>query len=165
LPESIHSVELTYTHTWPTASLTSGAYFTQTNDVIKHIQTTPVNDVTFTIAQNLKRAINTGLEFIGNFHPVKAWDFTANVNFFGRINAKDSTYGISATRGVSWNVNLTNNFTLTHNLTLQVRADYKAADVIIVDRNIFEVEPRTIGDTKVVATIVGGKIVYEADAK
>jgi predicted amidohydrolase YtcJ len=41
----------------------------------------------------------------------------------------------------------------------------KAADVIIVDRNIFEVDPRTIGDTKVVTTIVGGKIVYEAGAK
>src|SRR6202035_1741851 len=37
----------------------------------------------------------------------------------------------------------------------------KAADVIIVDRNIFEVDPHTIGDTKVVITIAGGKIVYE----
>jgi predicted amidohydrolase YtcJ len=41
----------------------------------------------------------------------------------------------------------------------------KAADVIIVDRNIFEIDPHSIGDTKVVTTIVGGKIVYEADAK
>jgi predicted amidohydrolase YtcJ len=41
----------------------------------------------------------------------------------------------------------------------------KAADVIIVDRNIFEIDPRTIGDTTVVATIVGGRIVYEADAQ
>ena len=41
----------------------------------------------------------------------------------------------------------------------------KAADVIIVDRNIFEIDPHTIGDTKVVTTIVGGKIVYEGDAE
>jgi len=41
----------------------------------------------------------------------------------------------------------------------------KAADVIIVDRNIFEIDPHTIGGTKVLTTIVGGKIVYEADAK
>jgi len=134
LPEDIHSVELTYLRTWPTASLTSTAYFTQVNDVLKHLQTIPVNDVTFTIAQNLKRAINTGLELIGNFHPLAAWDFTANVNVFGRINDGDSAYGISATRGLSWNANLTNNFSLTHNLTLQVRVDYKAADVIIQDR-------------------------------
>jgi len=40
----------------------------------------------------------------------------------------------------------------------------KVADVIMVDRNIFEIEPHTIGQTKVVLTIVGGKIVYEADS-
>jgi hypothetical protein len=38
-------------------------------------------------------------------------------------------------------------------------------DVFLVDLNIFEIDPRTIGDTKVVTTIAGGKIVYEADAK
>jgi hypothetical protein len=65
---------------------------------------------------------------------VKAWDFAANINVFYRINDGDSAYGISATHGVSWNVNLTNNFTLTHNLVLQVRTDYKAADLIIQDR-------------------------------
>ena len=41
----------------------------------------------------------------------------------------------------------------------------KAADIIIVNRNIFEIDPHAIGDTKVVVTIVGGKIVYDADAK
>jgi ferric enterobactin receptor len=134
LPESIHSAELTYSHTSRTATLTYGAYFTLVDDAIKHIQTIPVNDVTYTVAQNLNRAINTGLELIGNFHPVKAWDFTANVNVYERINAGDPAYGISPTQGVSWNVNLTNNFTVMHNLTLQVRADYKAADLIIQDR-------------------------------
>jgi predicted amidohydrolase YtcJ len=38
----------------------------------------------------------------------------------------------------------------------------KVADVIMIDRNIFEVDPHTIDQTKVVLTIVGGKIVYEA---
>jgi predicted amidohydrolase YtcJ len=41
----------------------------------------------------------------------------------------------------------------------------KVADMIMVDRNIFEIDPHTIGDTKVVITIAGGKIVYEVDAK
>ena len=39
----------------------------------------------------------------------------------------------------------------------------KVADVIMVDRNIFEISPATIHKTKVVLTIVGGKIAYEAD--
>jgi len=41
----------------------------------------------------------------------------------------------------------------------------KWADVIMIDRNIFEIDPRTIDKTKVVLTIVGGKIVYEADPR
>ena len=44
-------------------------------------------------------------------------------------------------------------------------AEGKLADVIMVDRNIFEIDPHGIGDTKVVTTIVGGKIVYEAETK
>jgi ferric enterobactin receptor len=134
LPESIHTAELTYSRTWPGVSLNVGAYFTQVNDVIKHIQTVPVDDVVYTISENLNRAINTGLEFIGNFHLVRFWDFTANVNVFERINDGDSAFGISATQGLSWNVNLTNNFSLARNLALQVRADYKASELIIQDR-------------------------------
>ena len=41
----------------------------------------------------------------------------------------------------------------------------KLADVIMVDRNIFEINTRTTDQTKVVLTIVGGKIVYEADSR
>ncbi|HKN25454.1 MAG TPA: amidohydrolase [Candidatus Acidoferrum sp.] len=41
----------------------------------------------------------------------------------------------------------------------------KVADVIIVSKNIFEIDPHRIGDTKVTTTIVGGKIVYEADSE
>lgn len=41
----------------------------------------------------------------------------------------------------------------------------KVADVIMVDRNIFEIDPQTINQTKVVLTIVGGKIVYADDSQ
>jgi predicted amidohydrolase YtcJ len=41
----------------------------------------------------------------------------------------------------------------------------KDADVIMVDRNIREISPHTIDQTKVLLTIVGGKIVYEADTR
>jgi hypothetical protein len=34
---------------------------------------------------------------------------------------------------------------------------------VVVHRNIFEIDPHAIGDTKVVTTIAGGKTVYEAD--
>lgn len=39
------------------------------------------------------------------------------------------------------------------------------ADLIIVSQNIFEVNAHKIGATKVVTTILGGKVVYQADTK
>jgi predicted amidohydrolase YtcJ len=38
----------------------------------------------------------------------------------------------------------------------------KLADVIIVSQNIFEVEPRKIAETRVVLTMVGGRVVHDA---
>ena len=41
----------------------------------------------------------------------------------------------------------------------------KLADLIIVSQNIFDVNPHKIRATKVVTTILGGKVVYQADTK
>src|SRR6202035_630269 len=41
----------------------------------------------------------------------------------------------------------------------------KLADFIIVSEDIFEIDPHAIAKTKVVKTIVGGRVVYESDAK
>jgi len=40
----------------------------------------------------------------------------------------------------------------------------KAADMVVLDRNLFEVDPSSIVDTKVVYTIFAGKIVHDANA-
>ncbi|PYU80219.1 MAG: amidohydrolase [Acidobacteria bacterium] len=41
----------------------------------------------------------------------------------------------------------------------------KLADLIILSQNIFDVNPHKIDATKVVTTIVGGRVVYQADTK
>jgi predicted amidohydrolase YtcJ len=41
----------------------------------------------------------------------------------------------------------------------------KLADLIIVSQNVFDIDPRKIGATKVVTTIVGGRVVYQTDTK
>ncbi len=133
-PEEINSIELAYKKNWPSFNLTSGLYYNQVNNVIKHIQTNPVNDVTFTIAENLKRAINTGLELIGSLRVSRIWSFTANVNIYGRINSAAPQFGIAATSGISWNGNITNDFLLAKGLSVQIRADYKASEFILQDR-------------------------------
>jgi predicted amidohydrolase YtcJ len=40
----------------------------------------------------------------------------------------------------------------------------KAADMVVLDRNLFEIDPGSIVDTKVVCTIFAGKVVYDANA-
>ena len=134
-PEDIHSIELTYKKNWSDVYLTSGLYYSQANNVIKHLQSNPVNDVTITIPENLRRAINTGLELIGNVRVSRIWSFTANVNVYDRINSAAPQYGIEATSGISWNGNITNDFSLARGLTVQLRTDYKASEVILQDRH------------------------------
>ncbi len=41
----------------------------------------------------------------------------------------------------------------------------KLADLIIISQNIFDINPHKIGATKVLNTIVGGRVVYQADSK
>jgi predicted amidohydrolase YtcJ len=41
----------------------------------------------------------------------------------------------------------------------------KLADLIIVSQNIFEIDPHRLAETKVLTTMVGGRIVYQAPAK
>jgi hypothetical protein len=41
----------------------------------------------------------------------------------------------------------------------------KVADLIMVSQNIFEIDPHKISQTKVLLTVVGGRVVYQADAK
>jgi len=40
----------------------------------------------------------------------------------------------------------------------------KLADLIVLDRNLFQIDPHTIAATQVLMTMVGGKIVYESPA-
>lgn len=135
LPESVHSIELGYSKSWEKISLTSSVYFHQVNNVIKHVESDPVDGIITTTPQNIKRAINSGLELIGHFDLLKAWDFTTNVNVYERQNDAAPQFGISATSGFSWNANITNNINVVKNLSVQLRADYRAADLLVQDRN------------------------------
>ncbi|WP_183576442.1 TonB-dependent receptor domain-containing protein [Mucilaginibacter sp. X5P1] len=134
-PESINSLELDYNKTWENISFTSGIYYNQINNVIKHIESDPVDGVVITTAQNLKRSTTTGLELIGHFDLVKGWDFTANTNIYERDNDAAPQFGIAHNTGLSWNANVTSNVSLPERISLQIRADYRAPDMIVQDKN------------------------------
>ena len=130
-PEDVHAFELSYSRFWKKFSIISSAYMRQTNDVIQRIRTEPdANGITITTPQNLTRNISSGLEFIGKFDLVKKWNFTANVNLYQSKIQGVPAFGIVENAGFSWNANLTNNFTLPLGITLQIKGDYRAAEVM-----------------------------------
>jgi ferric enterobactin receptor len=135
MPESLTNLELDYNKTWQNISLTSGIYYNRVNNVIQHIQTDPVNDETTTVPENLKRSTTTGLELIGHFDMVKGWDLTANANFYERDNDAAPQFGIAANKGLSWNANVTSNVTSLQRLSFQIRADYRAPEMILQDKH------------------------------
>jgi len=134
-PESINSLEFGYNKTWQNVSFTSSVYYNRINNVIKHIESDPVDGVITTTPQNLKGSTTTGLELIGHFDLVKGWDFTANANVYERDNDAAPQFGIAANNSLSWNANITNNLSLVKSLSIQVRADYRSADMIVQDYN------------------------------
>jgi ferric enterobactin receptor len=134
-PESINSLELDYNRNWENISFTSGIYYSRINNVIKHIETEPVDGVVTTTSENLKGSTTTGIELIGHFNLVKGWDFTANANIFQRDNDAAPQFGIAQNTSFSWNANITSNVTLLQRLQIQIHADYRAPDMVVQDRN------------------------------
>jgi outer membrane receptor protein involved in Fe transport len=130
-PEDVNAFELSYSKYWKKFSLISSAYMRQTNDVIQRIRTEPdLNGITITTPQNLTRNISSGLELIGRFDLFKSWNFTANANLYQSKIVGVPSLGIVENSGFSWNANVTNNFTLPLGITLQVKGDYRAAEVM-----------------------------------
>lgn len=130
-PEDVHAFELSYSKYWKKFSIVSSVYFRQTNDVIQRLRTEPdANGITLTTPQNLTRNISSGMEFIGKYDVAKAWNFTANVNLYQSKIQGVPAFGIVENAGFSWNANLTNNFVLPLGITLQVKGDYRAAEIM-----------------------------------
>ena len=130
-PEDVHAFELGYSKYFKKVSFISSLYLRQTNDVIQRVRSEPdANGVTITTPQNLTRNISSGVELISKMDFVKKWSLTANVNLYQSKIKGVPEFGIVENSGFSWNANLTNNFTLPYNISLQVRGDYRAAEVM-----------------------------------
>jgi len=130
-PEDVHAFELSYSKFWPKITFISTAYLRQTNDVIQRIRTEPDQDgITLTTPENLTKELSSGLELIGRFDVVKAWNFTANANLYQSKIDGIPAIGIIENSGFTWNANLTNNFNLPYRVTLQIKGDYRARQVM-----------------------------------
>ncbi|PST84847.1 TonB-dependent receptor [Pedobacter yulinensis] len=134
-PEDVHAFELSYSKYWKKITLTSSAYFRQTNDVIQRIRTEPdINGITVSTPQNLTRSLNSGLELISRVDVSKIWNFTANANLYRSDIQGVPAFGIVDNSGFSWNANVTNNINLPYSISLQIRAEYRAPEIMAQGR-------------------------------
>jgi outer membrane receptor protein involved in Fe transport len=130
-PEDVHAFELSYSKYWKKITLISSVYYRQTNDVIQRVRSIPNEQgITITTPENLTRNNSSGVELIAKVDALKAWNFTGNVNLYQSKLIGVPSLGIIENSGFSWNANLTNNFVLPYRITLQVRAEYRAAEVM-----------------------------------
>jgi len=130
LPEDVHSYELSYSKFWSKVTFIGSAYMRRTNDLIQRIRSVPNEEGIIIVSpENLTKSLNSGLELITKVDPIKAWNFTGNVNVYHSNIDAIPAYNIAANSGFSWNANLTNNFTLPYNITLQVKGDYNSSEI------------------------------------
>ncbi|RYE11650.1 MAG: TonB-dependent receptor [Sphingobacteriaceae bacterium] len=130
-PEDVHSFELSYAKYWATTTLTSSAYYRQTNGAIQRITSSYDNTgIQLTRFENVARAITSGLELIGRTEITNKWNATANLNFYNTSVKGDPSLGLADNSGFAWNGNVTTNFPLPFNISGQARFDYQAPQVI-----------------------------------
>lgn len=128
-PEDVHAYELSYSKFWKKVTFISTAYMRKTDDVVQRIRTTDDNGIITVTPQNLTSDLSSGLELIGRFDVLKAWNFTSNVNLYQKKINGAPAYGVVESSGFSWNANLTNNFILPYNITMQIKGDYRSKEV------------------------------------
>ncbi|WEK19106.1 MAG: TonB-dependent receptor [Candidatus Pedobacter colombiensis] len=128
-PEDVNAYELSYSKFWKKVTFISTAYMRKTNDVVQRIRTTDDSGIITVTPQNLPSDLSSGLELIGRFDVVKAWNFTSNVNLYQKKINGAPAYGVLESSGFSWNANLTNNFVLPYNITMQIKGDYRSKEV------------------------------------
>ncbi|WP_432709375.1 TonB-dependent receptor domain-containing protein [Pedobacter sp.] len=130
-PEDVNAFEFSYNKYWKSITFISSVYYRETNDVIQRVRSLPNEEgITITTPQNLTQERNTGIELIGKFDVLKAWNFTANANFFQSNIKGVPEFGVLENSGYSWDANITNNITLPYSITLQIKADYRAPQVM-----------------------------------
>ncbi|SEM05595.1 Outer membrane receptor proteins, mostly Fe transport [bacterium A37T11] len=131
-PEDTHSVEMSYAYFWQKFTLTSSIYARFVNDVIQLVtsRAEAANNQTFSQWQNLSKSQNTGFEFIGKWNMMPGTDVTGNFNLFYKNLDGAAEYDVDGTHGTSWDANINANVKLAKSLTAQIRADYKAPQVM-----------------------------------
>jgi outer membrane receptor protein involved in Fe transport len=129
-PELIHSMELSYNHSWQKAAITLATFYRLRSSAILPYTILDGNGVAFTQPLNFGNATTYGLEAIGSASPVSFWSMNLSYSVFQTyIDNSDTDLDVS-TNLVSWYAKLINNFTLSARSKFQVTGNYTSPTAI-----------------------------------
>ncbi len=107
-------------------SFGSSVYYRNTTGKIERIRTVNAEGFASTFPQNLNGEKAFGLEFSGQYNPVKWWKMDMNFNFFQANIDGSNINELYRRETYSWFARHTSRFLLPKNLDVQLRGNYEA---------------------------------------
>ncbi|MDO9374388.1 MAG: outer membrane beta-barrel family protein [Ferruginibacter sp.] len=125
-PEFSNVIEVGQLKTFAKGSYTSALYYRSTKGKIERIRTVDTAGNSVTRTENLLSENAFGLEFTGQYSPVKWWKVDLNFNFFQAEIDGSNIKQDYKTKTYSWFARQTSRFMFKHNFDVQLRTNYEA---------------------------------------
>jgi outer membrane receptor protein involved in Fe transport len=128
-PELIHSVELSYNHSWNTASFSVTGFYRERNNAIFQYAILDDNGVALSQPRNFGKALTQGVEVIASANLFPFWSINFSYSSYVVQIEDEAVTGISKNQ-TNWYAKLINNITLFSSSKLQIIGNYTAPSTI-----------------------------------
>ena len=130
-PEFSNNVEFNYLKTWEFHTISLGAFYTYTENVIQQVQKLNDNGVMETTWDNITQSQSAGLDLtLKNRLFNNYLDLTTTATAYYYQLGENAAYNINKTETFSWNVRLNANVKIINNLSAQVTGYYNSPRLV-----------------------------------
>lgn len=131
MPEFSNNVELNYLKTWDMHTLSTGLYYSYTENVIQRVSKLTESGIMENTFENINYSHNAGIEVIAKNRLFKNYlDLTTSITGYYYCLGENELYNIKRTENFSWNARINANVKIINNLSAQVTAYYNAPRLV-----------------------------------
>ncbi len=134
-PEFSNSFTLNFLKTWNEHSLSVGAYYRPTTDVIERVSYN-VNDTMYSTSENLAKSQSAGIEIIGKNRLWRILDLTTTVNAYYykldgfNYNIYDQVVKGEGDENFSWDARVLASLILPYDISFQATGNYRSKRLV-----------------------------------
>lgn len=130
-PEYSNNLEFNYLKTWEFHTISLGAFYTYTEDVIQRVQKLTESGVMETTWGNITQSQSAGLDLTLKNRLFRNYlDLTTTATAYYYQLGENAEYNISKTETFSWNVRLNANVKIISNLSAQITGYYNSPRLV-----------------------------------